>query len=133
MGKGDIRSRRGKIWRGTYGVSRPAKRKNSAPRPAPARKVKALKDLPKVMEPIREEVPVALEVAETAAPVDVQHPSVEQAAEALVLQQETVESAQELPEAKAPDKKGAKKASVKKAAAKKPAAKKAPAKKKKKK
>ncbi len=28
MGKGDIRSRRGKIWRGTYGVTRPQKTKS---------------------------------------------------------------------------------------------------------
>jgi len=27
MGKGDIRSRRGKIFRGTYGVTRPKKKK----------------------------------------------------------------------------------------------------------
>jgi len=33
MGKGDRRSRRGKIWRGTTGVSRPKKR-NKAKRAA---------------------------------------------------------------------------------------------------
>ncbi len=27
MGKGDIRTRRGKIWRGTYGKTRPSKKK----------------------------------------------------------------------------------------------------------
>ncbi|NIK72908.1 30S ribosomal protein S31 [Thermonema lapsum] len=27
MGKGDRRTKRGKIWRGTYGVSRPRKNK----------------------------------------------------------------------------------------------------------
>jgi len=30
MGKGDRRTRRGKIWRGTYGVSRPKKKKKKA-------------------------------------------------------------------------------------------------------
>lgn len=35
MGKGDQRSRRGKIWRGTFGRRRP-KKTNSAPRPAVA-------------------------------------------------------------------------------------------------
>ena len=37
MGKGDKRSKRGKIYRGTYGKSRPRKRKRSrksAPRPS---------------------------------------------------------------------------------------------------
>lgn len=29
MGKGDIRTRRGKIWRGTYGNSRPRKKKKN--------------------------------------------------------------------------------------------------------
>src|ERR1051326_138927 len=64
MGKGDIRSRRGKIWRGTTGVSRPRK-KSKTPRPAaPSRKVKALKDIPKVVsepivkKPVVETVPV---------------------------------------------------------------------------
>jgi 30S ribosomal protein S31 len=31
MGKGDQRSRRGKIWRGTFGRRRPKKIKTSAP------------------------------------------------------------------------------------------------------
>jgi 30S ribosomal protein S31 len=30
MGKGDRRSRRGKIWAGTYGVRRPGKKKKKA-------------------------------------------------------------------------------------------------------
>ncbi len=30
MGKGDRRTRRGKIWRGTYGVSRSKKKKKKA-------------------------------------------------------------------------------------------------------
>lgn len=29
MGKGDIRTRRGKIWRGTYGKTRPSKKKKA--------------------------------------------------------------------------------------------------------
>lgn len=29
MGKGDIRTRRGKIWRGTYGKTRPSKKKKT--------------------------------------------------------------------------------------------------------
>jgi 30S ribosomal protein S31 len=31
MGKGDQRSRRGKIWRGTFGKRRPKKNKSGAP------------------------------------------------------------------------------------------------------
>ena len=31
MGKGDKKSRRGKIWNGSYGVRRPRKKKVSAP------------------------------------------------------------------------------------------------------
>jgi 30S ribosomal protein S31 len=31
MGKGDQRSRRGKIWRGTFGKRRPKKSKSGAP------------------------------------------------------------------------------------------------------
>ena len=31
MGKGDQRSRRGKIWRGTFGKRRPKKSKTAAP------------------------------------------------------------------------------------------------------
>jgi len=34
MGKGDQRSRRGKIWRGTFGKRRPKKSKSAAPAPA---------------------------------------------------------------------------------------------------
>jgi 30S ribosomal protein S31 len=33
MGKGDKRSRRGKIWRGTFGKSRPRKKKKIAEKP----------------------------------------------------------------------------------------------------
>lgn len=29
MGKGDRRTRRGKIWRGTYGTRRPRRKKNN--------------------------------------------------------------------------------------------------------
>lgn len=36
MGKGDQRSRRGKIWRGTFGKRRPKKSKTAAPPAAPA-------------------------------------------------------------------------------------------------
>ncbi len=47
MGKGDIRTRRGKIWRGTYGVTRPRRYKTVIRPKVSARKVKTLKDLPK--------------------------------------------------------------------------------------
>ncbi len=30
MGKGDRKTRRGKIWRGTFGKTRPRKKKNTA-------------------------------------------------------------------------------------------------------
>ena len=33
MGKGDRRTRRGKIYRGTYGISRPKKKHKKAPPP----------------------------------------------------------------------------------------------------
>jgi len=35
MGKGDLRTRRGKIFNGSYGVSRPHKVKKKAPQTAP--------------------------------------------------------------------------------------------------
>lgn len=39
MGRGDKRSRRGKIWRGTYGNTRPRKKANGHAKPAaPVRK-----------------------------------------------------------------------------------------------
>ncbi len=134
MGKGDIRSRRGKVWRGTYGVTRPQRWKSAAARPAATtRKVKALKDLPKaVAEPVVKkpvvETVIKPQVAETIAPVVEKVQPV--AANAVV---ETPKAA-EVPvvretkvEAKAPAKKApaAKKPAAKKApAAKKPAAKK---------
>jgi 30S ribosomal protein S31 len=42
MGKGDRRSRRGKIWRGTTGKTRP-KKKKAAPGKRPAAPVKSTK------------------------------------------------------------------------------------------
>jgi len=36
MGKGDQRSRRGKIWRGTFGKRRPKMSKSTTPAPAEA-------------------------------------------------------------------------------------------------
>ena len=48
MGKGDQRSRRGKIWRGTFGKRRPKKRKTAAPgsvaAPAEEKKGRARKE-----------------------------------------------------------------------------------------
>ncbi|MEJ5211958.1 MAG: 30S ribosomal protein THX [Burkholderiales bacterium] len=40
MGKGDLRTRRGKIYNGSYGVSRPhkVKKKQETPQPAAKRK-----------------------------------------------------------------------------------------------
>lgn len=46
MGKGDIRTRRGKVWRGTYGVTRPRRYKVTIKPKSSARKVKNLTDLP---------------------------------------------------------------------------------------
>ena len=34
MGKGDSRSRRGKIFKGTYGKKRPRRKKSGQPKPA---------------------------------------------------------------------------------------------------
>ncbi len=120
MGKGDIRSRRGKIWRGTTGVTRPRK-KSKTPRPAaPSRKVKALKDIPKAIEQA-ETIPVIEHVQPEIAGVTAEVPQIvsEPANE--------VASAETTAEAKPK----AKKAATKKApAAKKPAAKKTSAKKK---
>ena len=61
MGKGDIRTRRGKVWRGTYGVTRPRRYKTVVRPHATTRKAKSLKDLPKaaaeaVKKPVIEEV-----------------------------------------------------------------------------
>lgn len=38
MGKGDQRSRRGKIWRGTFGKTRPRKVKKVTPEPKTVKK-----------------------------------------------------------------------------------------------
>jgi 30S ribosomal protein S31 len=38
MGKGDRRSRKGKIWRGSFGKTRPKKKKSQKPEPVTARK-----------------------------------------------------------------------------------------------
>ncbi|HEY4799034.1 MAG TPA: 30S ribosomal protein THX [Bacteroidia bacterium] len=121
MGKGDIRSRRGKVWRGTTGVSRPRQKSKPIRTVVPSRNVKSLKDLPKVVaEPVvKHEVLEAVKTQEVemAAPVaEVNHPVVENVA---------VESAHVEVTAEAKDEK---KAVAKKP--RKPAAKKAPAKKK---
>jgi len=133
MGKGDIRTRRGKIWRGTYGVTRPQNIKRKAPRPqVVSRKAKSLKDLPKavaetvvkkpVVEAVKHQVAEIVPVIETVQPVV---PGI------------TAEVPQIVSEPVVVAAKPAKKASVKKSAAKKvpvakkPAAKKATAKKKK--
>jgi 30S ribosomal protein S31 len=45
MGKGDIRTRRGKVWRGTYGVTRP-RRYKTVVRPTTATpKARTMKDI----------------------------------------------------------------------------------------
>jgi len=138
MGKGDIRTRRGKIWRGTTGVSRPRKKSKGIRPSAPVRKVKALKDLPKaVAQPIvKKQVVEAVkhQVAETVAPVI---EKVQPVVENVVVETPKVVEAPVRTETKASEKKEktpAKKASkptAKKAPAKKSAAKKASAKKKK--
>ena len=79
MGKGDIRSRRGKIWRGTTGVTRPRKKTKAIRPTAPSRKVKTLKELPKavaesivkkpVVETIKYNVAETIPVVETVQPV----------------------------------------------------------------
>lgn len=66
MGKGDIRTRRGKIWRGTYGVTRPRRYKTVIKPRATTRKAKSLKDLPKVSAEAVVKKPVA-EVQNEAA------------------------------------------------------------------
>ncbi len=111
MGKGDIRTRRGKIWRRTYGVTRPRRYKTVVKPHATTRKAKTLKDLPKV----------AAEAAVKKPVVEVESPAVQNA---VVEASAVVETATAEVEAKKP---AAKKAP---AAKKVPAAKKAPAKKK---
>ena len=118
MGKGDIRTRRGKIWRGTTGVTRPRKKTNAIRPSAPSRKVKAMKDIKSVAEPIVKKI-----IAETIPVVETVQP---------VIQGVTAEVPQIVSEPIETKKALAKKVAVKKApVAKKPAAKKSPAKKKK--
>ena len=73
MGKGDIRTRRGKIWRGTTGVTRPRQKSKGIRPAAPSRKVKTLKELPKAVAEVIVKKPVAEAlkhpVVETAIPV----------------------------------------------------------------
>ena len=125
MGKGDIRTRRGKIWRGTYGVTRPRRYKTVVRPHAATRKVKTLKDLPKaVAQPIvKKPVVETIQKEVVTAPVAVHQPVVEVVTKPVV----------EVPAAKVEAATPAKKAAAKKApvAKKGPAAKKAPAKKKK--
>ena len=146
MGKGDIRTRRGKIWRGTTGVTRPRKSKRAGLRPVvPVRKVKTLKDLPKaVAEPIVKKPiveAVKSQVVETPAPVaEVTTPVIEKVQ--LIVENVVVETAPvtEAPvhtetktveaKEKVPAKKTRKPVAPKAPAVKKPAAKKTPAKKK---
>ncbi len=144
MGKGDIRTRRGKIWRRTYGVTRPRRWKTTTPAiVAKPRKVKALKDLPKVVaeEQIKKIVVEAVQpkvvetkahIAEVNAPVaaEVHQSVVTETAPATETHAVETAHAEVTSETKKP---AAKKAPATKKAptAKKPAAaKKAPAKKK---
>jgi len=124
MGKGDIRSRRGKIWRGTTGVSRPRKRKDPLPYVPTTRKVKDLKSLKTaVAEPEQKKTAVEAvhPVAEAKAPVTEMHqqPTTENTPVAEVEAGATTAET-ETPKAKKPRKPIGEK---------KPAAKKAPAKK----
>jgi len=70
MGKGDIRTRRGKVWRGTYGVTRPRRYKTVIKPRATTRKAKTLKDLPKVTAEAAVKKPVAEAVQSEAAPLE---------------------------------------------------------------
>jgi 30S ribosomal protein S31 len=38
MGKGDKKTKRGKLFQGSYGITRPRKKKSAIPAPAPAEK-----------------------------------------------------------------------------------------------
>ena len=145
MGKGDIRTRRGKIWRRTYGVTRPRRWKTTIKPVVKTRKVKTLKDLPKVVEAEQlkkivveavkpQHIEIKVHVPEVKTPVvaEVNQPVVAETAP--VAETHAVETAHAEVEVKVTAKKpAAKKAPAKKApAAKKPAAaKKVPAKKKK--
>src|SRR5687767_14124358 len=71
MGKGAIRTRRGKIWRGTYVVTRPRRYKTVERPQAATRKVKALKDHPKATAEAAVKKPeVVEETAEQVETVD---------------------------------------------------------------
>jgi 30S ribosomal protein S31 len=116
MGKGDIRTRRGKVWRGTYGVTRPRRYKTVVRPHATTRKVKTLKDLPKataepVKKPVAETTPVIEKVQPVVSGVTAEVPQI-------VAEPAETASAETETKAKKP------------AAKKTPAAKKAPAKKK---
>lgn len=121
MGKGDIRTRRGKVWRGTYGVTRPRRWKTVVRPAATTRKVKALKDLPKAASE-----PVKKPVAETVKQEGTQDEIVNNNAPSTNANDVSAETTTADPKAGATEKKPAKKAT----AAKKPAVKKAPTKKK---
>jgi 30S ribosomal protein S31 len=70
MGKGDKKSRRGKIWIGSYGVRRPARNKKPAFVVVP--KAEKPVKTPKKAEVKTEEVLIAAEVQETAVVETVQ-------------------------------------------------------------
>lgn len=71
MGRGDKKSRKGKIRMGSFGVSRPRRKKKSVPvivKPAPAKKpAPKIEEKPVVSIPV-EETPV-VQIAEPATPV----------------------------------------------------------------
>ena len=84
MGKGDIRTKKGKIWRGTTGVSRPRKKKKIVKRSAqPVKKVKDIKALKTVVAEakINKQVVESLDaIIETTPSGDSAKPSVKKAA-----------------------------------------------------
>lgn len=82
MGKGDIRTRRGKIWRRTYGVTRPRRYKTVVKPHTAVRKAKAMKDIPKVVaeaavkKPVAETIPVIEQVQPVVAGITAEVPQI---------------------------------------------------------
>ena len=123
MGKGDIRSRKGKIWRGTYGKTRPQNKKRKPRTAIVSKKVKSLKDIKSVVAETPEVIKAAEPVVTAPVVEQVQQPVVEAA---VPVTEPNVNAEAEAAPAEETKKAGVRKSGVKKA----PAAKKAAPKKK---
>lgn len=68
MGKGDIKTRRGKIVNGSYGNTRPKKKGNLKPKPIKVEKVESIEPVKAVKQTKTTKTPKTTKTAKTAKP-----------------------------------------------------------------